>query len=288
MALRIYSDFPFVPENEIGRVDTYTGDGSTTTFELRNKSSVTTGETIQADLVYYNRPLGGFTFPDTSHFTLSSAPPLNSQILAPSTATLVYEGFDQASVPGVSGTANVIDKTFYLAVSDTDDLTSSIYENQPSAPGIAILFSNLVTAAGASTSWCQLACANVNGDALTYQATGTTLYTGTYYAFTQLAASATSGSTSLLTTGASALTLGDFLTINPGGGTSEDVRITSRTGNNITISGTNYPHYENEFIFMRGRQFWSRVTIPIDALGGEAGNLINLALTSQSAKVSRL
>lgn len=288
MSLRLYSNFPFVLSNEVGLVNTYTGDGSTVTFELRNGTSVTCGDTIQADLVYYSRPLNGFTYPDSSHFTLSSAPPLNSQILSTSTSPLEYSGFDQITVPGSINTpSNVIEKKFYIA-DDGTDLTTTIHDAQPGQLGIGVLFSNLVTAAGAQVSWMQLACANAAGDALTYQATGTTLYLGKFYAFTSLTASAAGLATTLQVASASGLTAGQFITINPGGGSEEDVQITSIASNTLTITGTNFIHYSGEFVFMKGLALWSKCTIPVNALGGVAGNLINLALTVKSSKVSRL
>lgn len=287
MALRVYRSFPFVPGSEIGLVNTYTGDGTTTEFLLVNNTSVTTGDTIQADLVYYSRPLGGFTYPDLNHFELSSPPASNSQILATSTSPLEYPGFDQVQVDGAPDPANVIEQRFYVA-DDGTELTTTIHDSQPGQIGVGILFSNLVTAAGAQVSWMQLACANAAGDALTYQATGTTLYTAKFAAFSTLSASAIATTTSLQIASASGFYAGDFITINPGGGSEEDVQITSIASNTLTISGTNFPHYEGEFVFVRGRGFWSKCTIPVNALGGVAGNLINLALTCKSAKVSRL
>lgn len=287
MSLRLYRAFPFVPSNEVGLVNQYTGDGATTTFPLTNNTSVTTGDTIQFDLVYYSRPLGGFSYPDSTHFTLSSAPPSNSQGLATSTSVLEYSGFDQEQVDGAPSPANVIEQKFYVA-DDGTDLTTTIYDAQPGAPGIAILFSNLVTAAGAQTSWMQLACADASGNALTYQATGTTLYCAKFYAFTSLSASAAAGTTTLQIASASGFTAGQFITINPGQLSEEDVQITSIASNTLTITGTNFQHNSGEFVFMKGLEFWSKCTIPINALGGVAGNLINLALTLKSTKVSRL
>lgn len=287
MSLRVYSSFPFVPSNEIGLVNQYTGDGTTVTFPLTNNTSVTTGDTIQFDLTYYSRPLGGFTYPDSTHFTLSSAPPANSQGIATSTSVLEYSGFDQEQVDGAPSPANVIEQRFYIA-DDGTDLTTTIHDAQPGQVGIAVLFSNLVTAAGAQTSWMQLACADASGNALTYQATGATLYVAKYYAFTSLAASAAGGTTTLQVASASGFTAGQFITINPGNGTEEDVQITSIASNTLTITGTNFQHNAGEFVFMKGLGFWSKCTIPVNALGGVAGNLINLALTVKSAKVSRL
>lgn len=287
MALRVYRSFPFTPDSEIGLVNQYTGDGVTDTFTLTNNTSVTTGDTIQFDLVYYSRPLGGFTYPDLNHFELSSAPPSNSQGLAISTSVLEYSGFDQVTVDGAPSPANVIEQRFYVA-DDGTELTTTIHDSQPGQIGVGILFSNLVTAAGAQVSWMQLACANAAGDALTYQATGTTLYTAKFAAFSTLSASGAASTTTLTIASASGFYAGDFVTINPGGGTEEDVQITSIASNTLTISGTNFPHNTGEFVFVRGRGFWSKCTIPVNALGGVAGNLINLALSVRSAKVSRL
>ena len=179
MALKVYNSAIFTPAFEVGRVNWYTGDGVNDTFQIQYGTSVNTGDTIQVDLDYFARYLGGFTFPDTTHFQLSEVPPLNSQIVAPSNSYVAQRGFDQASVPGVTGAANVTETAFWVA-EDGTGLTTNIYDGLPGDPGISILLSNLCTAAGAQVSWGQLACADASGNALTYQATGTTLYTAKY------------------------------------------------------------------------------------------------------------
>lgn len=289
MALKVYNLGVFAPAYEVGIVTGFTGDGTTITFPLAPKTSVTTGDTIQVDLDYFSRALGGFTFPDVNNVTLSEAPPLNSQGIIPGSSAVVAAGFDQVTVTGVTGSANVVDTPFWVA-EDGSGLTTNIYDAEPGTPGIAILFSNMVTAAGAQTSWCQLACADASGNALTYQATGATLYTAKYGGFTAMASACNAGATTLLTTSASStlFNAGDYIRINPGNPSQEDVQITAKSTNTLTITGTNFAHSEGEFIFMVGRKFWWRLTIPVDILGGEPGNFYNLPIGVFNSVESRL
>ncbi len=289
MALKIYKQPVFSSPYEVGRVNWYTGDGLKDTFEIQFGTSVNSGDTAQVDLDYFARYLGGLSFPDTTHFTLSDIPAQNSQIVLPSNSYVEASGFDQSNVTGVDGAANVVDVPFWLA-EDGSGLTTNIYDALPGDPGIAILFSNLVTAAGAQTSWCQLACADSSGNALTYQATGTTLYTAKYAGFTQMASACNALATTLLTTSASATTFvpGDYIRLNPGGGNQEDVQITAKSTNTLTVTGTNFAHSAGENIFMVGRKFFWRLTFPIDILNGSPGVFLNLAITVENSVESRL
>jgi hypothetical protein len=288
LALRVYRQFPFIGSNEIRRVDTATADGGTV-YPLTNNSSVNVGDTIQADFDYYSRALNGFSFPTISSVELSTAPEVGAQILIPGNTYLLFDVFDQVNVSGVDSPANEEEVTFYVA-DDGSDLTTQIYDPMPGTPGIGILFSNLVTAAGAQVSWMQLACADASGNVLTYQATGTTLYTAPLDGFTQLAASGAAGTTTLLTVSGSATSFyaGDFITLNPGGPNEEDVRITAKVSNTFTITGTNFDHSPGENIFTKGRQCYAKVTVPVGILNQVAANLINLGLQTQATLVSRL
>lgn len=277
MALRVYNQELFVPAAQVVQPSVYTGDGTTDTYTLQNGiTSVNVADTIQVDLDYFLRALGGFEFPDTNHITISEVPPLNSQILVPGNNAVVFSAFDQVNVTGVTSPANVKETSFWVA-DDGTGLTTTIYDSMPGTPGVGILFSNLVTAAGAQISWMQLACADASGNALTYQATGTTLYTGKYSGFTALASACSSLATTLLTTTASTpdFVAGDYIRINPGGVTQEDVKITSKVGNTLTITGTNYAHSAGEFIFMVGRKFFAKLTMPSGILGGSPASFYN-------------
>lgn len=288
MALKVYSSFPFNSASLAQPIDTATGDGATTVFPLVNKTSVSTGDTIQVDLDYFSRALGGFSFPTTSSVDISEAPALNSQIVIPGNTYILFSGYDQINVSGASSPANVIETPFYIA-DDGTGLTTTKYTAPPSLNGIAISFTNLCTAAGAQTSWTYLASANSSGAALTYQASATTLITAPLEGFTQMASASWAGTTTLLTVAGSATNFyaGDFITINPGQPTEEDVRIVSKSTNTFTVSGCNFPHSIGENIFTKGRECWAKVVIPENILGGEPANFINLGLTVYAAKQAR-
>jgi hypothetical protein len=289
MTLKFYSNYPFVPGNEIYQVDLYTGTGSTSTFNLKNLVASKVGNTIQFDNVVYQRYLNGYTFPSNTSFTLSSTPPANSQGIVPGTQSLLFSVFDALNVPGQPVPSNQNAQTFYLA--DDGQSTSNIIVNEyvpvSGNPGIAILFQNMVTAAGASTTFLALACANVNGTAMSYQATGTTLYTAPYYAITALSASAASLGTTITVNSVTGFYPGDFIFINPGNGTQENPQITGISGNTLTVSGLNYTHSANELVVMNGRQFWANCTLPVGILNGVTNSYINICLIVDCLQQSR-
>lgn len=289
MALKIYTQPVFVPAYEVGRVTWLTGDGVNDTFDIQFGTSVNAADTVQVDLEYFARYLGGLSFPTTTTFQVSEVPAQNSQIVLPSNSYVLQSAYDQVFIEGAPDPANVSDVTFYVA-EDGTGLTTNIYDSLPGEPGIGILLSNLVTAAGAQLSWCQLACADASGNVLTYQATGTTLYTAKYGGFTQLASACNPLATTLLTTSASSTLFvpGDYIRLNPGGGNQEDVRITAKSTNTLTISGTNFAHVAGENVFMVGRQFYWRITLPPDVLEGDPASFINLAIAVENSVESRL
>ena len=228
MTLRFYRAYPFIPQNVIDQADQFTGDGSTTTYTLANKTTSHLAPSVLVDLNQYTQITGGFTVINSTQFTMAVAPAINSQILAPGTVALTFSAFDQPVIPGVSGTtANVDTETFWLADDGlgTNNIFNNTFNAAPNSPGVAIFFQNLVTAAGAQTFWMQLACADGNGNALTYGATGTTLYTGAFQAYSTLTASASASTKQLYVTNAAQFTPGDYFWVNPSGGTYENARI---------------------------------------------------------------
>jgi len=282
MALNFYKDFPFVPGNQLIQDDTATGDGVSNTITLRNKTATQVGSAIQADTTIYESYLNAFSFPTAQKVQLSTVPALNSQIVIPGKTGLTFPIFDQVNIPGQSSPANVVDEFFYLADDGTGpaNIFVNTYNQVFGTPGIAIFFQNLASAAGAQTTFMQLACADVNGNVMTYQATGTTLYTAPYYALTQVAASSAALTNTLQVLNASGFYLGDYIIINPGGGTQENVKITgiSLVTNTLTTTGQTFQHLTNELVVMNGRKFWARCTLPVGALGGVAQTFFNLGL----------
>ena len=103
MGLEFFIDESFTSGSIVDPSDSFTGDGVATTFVLQNKSVQRLSSTIQVEGVQYYQYSGGFTKDiGTNSFTLSSPPPLNSQISAPGITQITVPVFDQNIVPGVS------------------------------------------------------------------------------------------------------------------------------------------------------------------------------------------
>lgn len=286
MSLDVYASIPLIPGNKVGKNDTYIGDGTKTNFLMANNTSTTVGDTIQADLSNFTFALGGFTLPDSTHFTLLSAPACGAQINAPARSTLTIPIFDQVNVSGITSPANVVEIPFWIG-DDGSNIQTNVYQGIVGTPGIAILFQNLVTATGASVNWTQICSGNASGLATTYAATGTTFYTPNFSAFTTVAASGAALSTTLTVASASGFVAGDYILVNPSGGSKEQVQITSIAGNVLTVTGFNYAHFTGENVFVNCRKFFVKVTMPVNILGGQAINLYNLGLRIQAIRVSR-
>lgn len=282
--LKIYYNYPFVPGNEVNQEDTATGDGLTSLFKLVNKSSAQVGEAAQANLTLYHRYLNGLTTPDSTHVQLSSAPPANAQIVIPGQRGVLFDAFDGTDVPGeTAGQANVSTAKFYVADDGTGNpnILVNTYRATPGNPGVAVLFQNLVTAAGASVTWTQLACADAAGNALTYAATGTAIYTDEFYALTSVTASGAALSTTLVVASATGIYPGDYVKINPGGLTEENPQITAinYASNTLTLTSLRFDHLAGEYLYMNGRAFWGKVIFPVGVLAGVAQEFINLCLS---------
>ena len=284
MSLLVYRDTPPNAGTQVDLDDTYVGDGIQTTFVLVNKSVNRLAGTIMVDNTLYYQYNGGFTKTSTG-FTLSVAPPIGSQIIAPGLGAVIWDSvFDSANVPGVSN-SNIQDVPFYLF--DITDIGTQSYSNVPAYNGIHICFVDLATSAGAQTSWVQLASSS-NGSALTYGATGQCLDTAGITAFGTLLASCTTSASSLIVDTASSFYNYDYIMLNPGQLNEEIVQCISHTGTTMTISGTDFTHSIGEPVFACGRQFWARVTIPIGETSGLATSFWNLALRPRARINSRV
>jgi hypothetical protein len=285
--LKIFRDTPFDPSTEVDLVDVFTGNGSQTTFVLSNKSGQRLASTITFDSTQYYQYNGGFTKTDTD-FTLSSAPPANSQGVAPGVSYLGFSAFDTDDVDGVTN-PRINEVAFY--VGDPYNIHLSKYENLPNLQGIELSFVDLVSSSGAEISWVQLACATQDaaGTALTYSATGTSLYTVNINAFGTLASSAVAGGTSLICGTASSFYVGDYIFINKGGGTQEIKKITAYNGQfGLTVTALDFAHSPGETVYACARKFWAKMTVPSGVSGGTPTNFYDLGLRLRGLSRSRL
>ena len=292
MTLRVYRAYPFVTQNAVSPVDFFTGNGVSNTFNLIYNTAATVGQTIAVDLVNYSSYNQGFyTTSGSNTITISSVPAINAQIVVPGIQALNFTAYDQVSISGAPSPANVQSVPFWVADdgAGTNNIFHNTYPGVPSGSGISIQFQNLDTRTGAQTFWMQLACADANGNALSYGATAAPIYTTGFFALSTLTASASALTNTLSIAQAANFTPGDYIWINPGGGTYENVRITSidYTRQILTTTGQTYAHNPGEQVYQNGRKFFAQMTIPINALGGAARNLVNLALVVTTAVQAR-
>jgi len=282
LSLYFYNNTPFTVASQLGPVDTYIGDGTTVTFTLTQKTASQLSSLVQFGSIQYSEYNGGFTRNLSNNtFTVSPAPATGSQGVAPALISLGAAVFDQSTVNGVSN-PTVQEVPFWLIDSTTIHLNK--YTSYPGEAGIAISITDLISSSGAQTSFCQLACSDANGNALTYQATGTVLYTDSILAFGSISASSNSGASSILTSTAMSQPYyaGDYIIVNIGNATQEIMQISAKSssgGGTLTVPGlTNFPHYAGESIFVCGRKFWLKVTCPVNIANNQATSYIDLGL----------
>ena len=283
MAIDFYYSTPInLQSNVVDLVDTYVGDGITTTFTLVNKTVSQLAATIQAGNIEYYFYNGGFTINSGANtFTLATAPPVGTQIVAPGIQQLTIAAFDQTNVLNVVN-PNIQQSPFWLC--DPTTINNLYYEPLPGYPGIQISLVQLISGANAQLSWFQMACADASGNALTYGATGAPLYTGSLSAFTTLVCTTSSLGNILYVGSASAFTPGDYVSVNIGAPTQEILHViatnTSSNPNQLILdpSGTVYAHYPSELVFDCARKFWLQITVPENANDNQPVNVYNIGL----------
>lgn len=291
MAINFYLDESFTSGSIVDLVDTFIGDGTTTTFVCTNKSVQRLAATITVGSNQYNQYNGAFTKDiGTNSFTLATAPANGTVVVAPGINMLTFPVFDQDDVPGETE-PRVNEQPFWLG--DPSDINNQYYNNLPQFDGIQISINDLISATGAQTSWCQLACADpTTGLAMTYGATGEALYTAAIQSFGVAFASSAAGASSIFCSTASTFTAGDYVTINLGTASQEirKIALTSNSsGGYLGFTTTfDFPHYIGETIFTTGRKFWCKVTAPLDVGGGQAVNFYDEGPRARGRIVSRV
>lgn len=270
---------PFSVGTQLDQVDVFVGDGSTKTFQLVNNTAGTLGSTITFNNTQYAQYSGGFTKNSTNNtIALATAPPAGSNGVAPGVAAITGAAFDNA----VTGVANsqVVQIPFWYG--DPYNINQFTYAGFPTDPGIEIQVVNETPGFGAQASWCQLACAAVNGSPLAFQASGTPLYVAPINTYGSLLASSAAGASSIFCATASTFVAGDYIAINVGQLNFELCQISNVAGTSYRLDiaggGPNFAHNPGELIYTAVRGGWIQVTIPTNQTNNTAANYYNLAL----------
>lgn len=276
MTFFCFSSDPFGAATEVHQVDTFVTDG-TDTYDVVNKDMEDVGATIQLSNLKYDLYNGGFT-KNVDSVTLKDTPPIGLQGVIPGVGTFTVELYDTATVDGVDS-PNVKEMSIFFG--DVDDIVTKMYLPTAGASGITISFVNLITSGGnPTTSIVQLACCDSSGNALTYQATGTTLYTAELTGFSTLAASSAQSASTITVvsaTGTYRFYPGDFIRINPSGLTTEIRRISSISYNTFTLnSPLDYDHLAGEAVYACVREVKAKWTIPENMTNHQAETFLNI------------
>lgn len=278
MALHFYRETPLGPGTQISPLDIFTATGSSATFTLINKSGAELGSTITAGNTQYDQYNGGFTKSGNS-FTLSSTPVAGTVVVAPGVTQLVTAAFDNDDVDGVT---NPREDEVEFWMGDPTEIHLYQYEPYPNIYGIKISLEDEIVSSGASLTWVQLACSDpVTGLALTYLATGESLYTPALSSFGTISASTPAASGIIYTDQAESFYAGDYIMVNIGQPTQEILHITSITTvapKRLNVDVGDFPHYIGETIYTCARKFWMKLTVPDGQTSNTAVNYYDIGL----------
>lgn len=293
MGLQIFVDETFSLASDATAIDTAIGDGVSSTFALTAKTGADLAATVTAGALQYYQFNGGLT-KTSNTFTLSTIPPLGTQIVAPGITAITFSAFDQDVVEGVT---NPRVSEIPLYIGDPTEIHLFSYVNLPNHTGIRISFVDMVSGSvnGASESWVQLASSDpVFNIALTYAATGTALQLAGLTAYGLTTASSNTGSGLIKTScasGSGVFSPGDYVIVNIGNPTQEIRRVLSYASGSqslVTTTAFDFPHYIGETVYVMGRKFYAKCTIPTNAANNQAFNFWDLALRRQCKIISKV
>lgn len=234
----------------------------------------------------------GFIKNSDGSITLDSAPVANLQGIIPGLQAVTINTYDQSSVNGLSNANTATTQVFY---GDIATITNNYYI-APNATGIAISLVNNISGLVCDLTWVQLACSDANGNALTFQPTGTPLYHANLSGFTTVAASAAQGANTIVVyqpAAANTFQPGDYIYLNPGQSNQELVQfnnlslVQNGTGLITINSNFNFSHFVNETIYASVRGFYMKQVTPINAAGGIATAYYNISYNIQATQVGR-
>lgn len=287
--LNLYVEEPFDISTQVQEVDLFTGlDGSTSTFTLTNKTNLEMGAKIQADDVEYYFYNYGYTKSGTYDFTTSSPPLTGSTLIVPGTIAFTVAAYDQTDIDG-NATSNVQEQYFYIG--NPDDIATTKFIADPSKSGISLEFRDLV-GYGVTSGMFEIACATPDaaGTALTYTS-GEVQLDSDFTAFTTVCTATTASSNTVITVAsssdASTFTEGHYLVLDKGGAAEETTKLLSISGDQLTVTKTDYDHAPGETIYSAAIKMWCRYTVPVNFTSQTAINYFNVVLTVIGAAEAR-
>jgi hypothetical protein len=231
-----------------------------------NKDGTSLGAVVQAGAFQYLYFNGGYT-KTLSTYTLAATPSAGSKIIAPGIIRATFRAYDQATVEGVVGPANISETR--IIICDPSEIAINQYEKTVGEVGIRLSLVDNDTLNGADPLWLQFAPATNVGAAGVYQAAGTSLYLDDIKAATTLDGAALAAATSFDVDDASDFSTGTYIRLSYGVfGVEEDTLITGIAGNTLTVSpALGVGHPDGATVFHVGTPVWVKLTLPTPAGG---------------------
>lgn len=276
--LFFYNANTFNGTSQVDPPSFFSGDNVTSTFDVA--SGLRVASTLQYSNVQKFRYTGGFTVDTVANtVTINTVPPAGVQGIVPGITGFVLDAYDQESVSGVTNPL-IKEKRCFLA--NITDPHLYEYLAKVGEPGLQLTILDSISSAGCDQSWLQLASSTpITGVAMTYAATGESLYLPELDGFGVLAASTALGASSVsLSYAASGGTWwpGEYVEINPGQSNAEIRRIATVTVNNSVLTfetAFDFTHDVDEPVYACGWDFWMKLTVPINVSLGQANNFID-------------
>ena len=273
--------------------DWYVSDGLTTTYTLVNKLAVRMSGVVQAGSVFYSTNLGQLTIDTVNNqFTLNSAPPAGTIIIAPGVNAISAWAFNTAAVEG-DPSPQVKNFPFYIAPETTTAIRQYTYQAYPGSSGIGLGLVDLDPTSGAQLEWLTWCPANPDGTPGTFVPASTSLvvpdlYAQTNFAGPQVQVNDTTFQVTPLTGDLFAPSVGGYLILDPGTASEEQVKLTGQTGDLLTITPAGFTHETGGYIYDFARKYYVQTDFSSIPTGTAPVNLNNIVININGAAISRI
>lgn len=257
--LNAYCNEPFGTGTEVALNDYFTGDGTTTAFNLTNKTGIEQGNVIQAGVYDYFKFNGGFSVVSNT-VNLSSAPAVGASIIAPGIIRFTFKAYGQATVYGGYPNPNVSQTPIYFA--DILDIQTQEYVPSIGQSGILILITDKDATTGADPSWFKFASMLPDGTPGTYGSAGAPFSTTGLQAADTLQSGVSALATMITVANGSQFTSGRYVYLDAGSGFQDQVRVTNISGNILTVTPTTYAHSSGATVFENAFGAYVELTLP--------------------------
>ena len=276
-----FNNTPWNSSTRTNRVYKTTGNGTSNTFALDTTllNGLQVGTMGQINATLKPRSSGAMKISGDS-VIFDEIPANGATIIIPGQTSHDFGVSDQDDALGRTYT-----RVFYIA--DPSTIHLYMYKVPPDVAGIKVWMEDLYVG-GAASSWWQLAPAQADGTAGTYASAGSPIYTPAILGQSYLDGASSALDGTIDVEDGSQFNEGDYLMINPTQGDQEILRISTISGNTLTVpTGIALNHADGSSILACGRKFFARITVPLNVAGGIPYNFFDVGLAYYTRVAAR-